>query len=65
MPIYVYLCRNCGQVFEKLTLSLARQDETTCPNCGSREVERRPALFGLGGSPSEAGSACRPAPSGG
>lgn len=68
MPIYVYLCRRCGQEFEKLTLSATRADEATCPVCGSREVERRPALFGLSGSArsaSTSGSACRPATSGG
>ncbi len=64
MPIYVYICRNCGQEFERLTLSATRADEATCPFCGSREVERRPALFGLGGgnrSASPSGGSCRPA----
>ncbi|MGB9723909.1 MAG: FmdB family zinc ribbon protein [Chloroflexia bacterium] len=68
MPIYVYVCRKCGREFEKLTLSMAREGETVCPLCGSREVEHRPALFGLGGalrSGDEPGSACRPATSGG
>ncbi len=68
MPIYVYLCRHCGQEFERLTLSAVQTDEAACPVCGSREVERRPALFGLGGSARSASisdSTCRPATTGG
>jgi putative FmdB family regulatory protein len=59
MPIYVYHCRDCGEKFEKLFLS-ARSAEAgvSCPVCQSEEVEQRPALFGLGGSPSSSAENC-------
>jgi putative FmdB family regulatory protein len=68
MPIYAYRCRQCGEEFEKLVLSAARADEVLCPCCQGQEVERRPALFGLGGaspSGSAANRSCSPTFSGG
>ncbi|MBN1484547.1 MAG: zinc ribbon domain-containing protein [Chloroflexia bacterium] len=66
MPVYVYRCEQCGKEFEKLFLS-ARQSEgeVRCPNCESEQVERRPALFGLGGGLSPRGDACATPSSGG
>ncbi len=68
MPIYVYRCKQCGEEFEKLVLSSARASETTCPNCQSSEIEKRPTLFGLGGTnlgATAADSSCAPAVGGG
>ena len=66
MPIYAYRCRQCGEEFEKLVLSAARADTVACPCCQSEETERRPALFGLGGSAgADAGSSCAPSFGGG
>lgn len=68
MPIYVYRCRSCGEEFEKLVLSAARADEVACPYCQSAEVERRPALFGLGrgtGAAASSDRSCAPATGGG
>jgi len=69
MPIYAYRCCECGEEFEKLVLSAAKADQVVCPACQAKEVERRPALFGLGSSTGTAGSAadrsCAPAIGGG
>lgn len=69
MPIYVYRCRECGAEFEKLVMSVAKADQVVCPTCQGQEVERRPALFGLGGGTGAANSAadrsCAPAVGGG
>ena len=67
MPIYAYRCCRCGAEFEKLVLSAARAGEVVCPVCQAQEVERRPALFGLGGSAnvSAADHSCAPAVGGG
>ena len=39
MPIYRYICNNCGHSFETLFLSFstaeAEEEKTTCPKCGS------------------------------
>ena len=68
MPIYTYRCRKCGEEFEKLVLSAARANEVACPCCQAQEVERRPALFGLGGvdyGSLAADSSCAPSLEGG
>ena len=68
MPIYAYRCRQCGEEFEKLVLSAARANEVTCPCCQAQEVERRPALFGLGGAgygSAAVDSSCAPSLGGG
>ena len=69
MPIYAYRCRQCGEEFDKLVLSAAKADQVICPVCQAKEVERRPALFGLGGVAGGARSAadrsCAPAVGGG
>lgn len=68
MPIYAYRCRLCGTEFEKLVLSVARaDDDVACPCCEGKEVERRPALFGLERAPAARSSAerCAPATGGG
>lgn len=35
MPIYEYVCDNCGEITEKLFLKIQGADpEINCPNCG-------------------------------
>ena len=64
MPIYVYRCRECGQEFEKLFLSISSAERgVNCPSCQSEEVEQRPALFGVGGG--GGGGSCAVPSSGG
>lgn len=67
MPIYAYRCCQCGVEFEKLVLSAAKADQVTCPACQAEQVERRPALFGLGASASSGAvdRSCAPAVGGG
>ncbi len=41
MPIYEYLCRECGQLFE----CLVRNDEKpSCPSCGRRKLTKQLSL---------------------
>ncbi|MEW6717213.1 MAG: zinc ribbon domain-containing protein [Chloroflexota bacterium] len=40
MPIYPYICQNCGATFEELVLSSQSQDKVTCPSCGSKKIEK-------------------------
>lgn len=39
MPIYEYLCKNCGNRFEKLQ-PLTDDPIRICPNCGEEKVRR-------------------------
>jgi putative FmdB family regulatory protein len=45
MPIYEYLCRNCGYTFEELQ-SMKEEPLVKCPNCGMNELQK---LIGTGG----------------
>lgn len=38
MPIYEYRCSTCDSDFEHLTRSY---EEPSCPQCGTREVEKQ------------------------
>jgi putative FmdB family regulatory protein len=41
MPRYDFLCQSCKRFFSKtLTLFDYEQNEITCPNCGSDDVEQ-------------------------
>lgn len=40
MPIYEFLCQNCGNEFEKI-LPFSAQTVPHCPQCKSDQVERR------------------------
>lgn len=50
MPIFEFVCGNCGEDFEEL-LSRAEVDAggVCCPKCGSAEVERRLSGFATAG----------------
>jgi putative FmdB family regulatory protein len=37
MPIYEYVCKNCGAEFEFL---LRGDDKPACPECGDRQLNR-------------------------
>jgi len=63
MPIFEYVCKSCGEKFEKLILSASRERSLTCPVCGSREVKKAFSTFGTGGSSSlgaASASSCAP-----
>ena len=42
MPIYEYACAGCGHEFETLVRA---GTEPQCPNCQSRELEKRLSVF--------------------
>jgi putative FmdB family regulatory protein len=46
MPVYDYLCNDCGKEFEKvLSLTEHDHDRMTCPHCGSENVEQEAKAF--------------------
>jgi putative FmdB family regulatory protein len=63
MPIFEYVCAECGHRFEKLVLSPSRARQIQCPECHSKSVDKAISVFGLGSS-SRAGvpssSSCAP-----
>jgi putative FmdB family regulatory protein len=38
MPIYEYVCRQCGQEFEAL---VRNEEKPACPGCNSRRLEKK------------------------
>lgn len=39
MPLYAYVCDNCGHAFDK-NVRISHRDDVTCPTCGSENVHR-------------------------
>jgi len=44
MPIFEYLCRECGAKFEKLVLKPATE-VVACPSCGKKRLEQQISSF--------------------
>ena len=65
MPIYEYLCDECGEKFELFVRSTSQKGTLTCPNCGSEKVHKAISLFGVGsagGSSRASAASCGPGP---
>lgn len=46
MPIFEYICNNCGEEFEKLIFGNKVVD---CPRCASSGVKKKFSTFGMSG----------------
>ena len=47
MPLFEYICRNCGKFFE--TLVRPNDVDVACTGCGSTNIEKQFSKFGVGG----------------
>jgi putative FmdB family regulatory protein len=45
MPIFEYRCDDCGNKFEKLVRSSARETAAECPSCGRDHVTTQVSSF--------------------
>jgi putative FmdB family regulatory protein len=45
MPIYEYLCEDCGAKFEKLIRRQADTDSLACPTCGKSHLNQELSTF--------------------
>ena len=51
MPIFEYLCKDCGQAFEKI---VARHDTAVdCARCNSKNIEKQLSVFAVAGPTKE------------
>jgi putative FmdB family regulatory protein len=57
MPIYEYVCQDCGDKYEKFVRSITAPVALTCPTCGSPRGEKALSLFGSIGNGDKSGSA--------
>lgn len=55
MPIYEYHCRSCGENFS-LIQKMNAKEETTCPSCGSTDVEKKISAFACSSGGGSGGS---------
>ena len=51
MPIFEYICKNCGASFEKIVP--AYDSVTDCRDCHSQNVEKQVSVFAVAGSSKE------------
>ncbi len=58
MPIFEYICKECGRHFEVLVMGSRKAE---CPSCRSAKLEQQLSPFAVGPSKS-ASSSSRPAP---
>lgn len=55
MPLFGYLCNECGKPFEVLVLA-GNDKKVSCPECGAEDVTKLVSSFATGGSASKSGS---------
>jgi putative FmdB family regulatory protein len=54
MPLYEYLCRDCGDRFEVLQRLGEGADGLACPGCGARILDKQFSTFATAGGSSSA-----------
>lgn len=61
MPLYEYVCKDCGERFERLVRGSADPETNRCPRCESSHVARVFSTFATSGARSaDSGPACGP-----
>lgn len=45
MPIFEFVCTECGQSFEDLVRSASSVEEVICPACGGDQVKKQLSTF--------------------
>ena len=63
MPIFEYLCEDCGSKFEKLVRRAASENapqEVTCPSCGQEHLKQQFSTFAAhaNGAPKDMAPSC-------
>jgi len=65
MPIYEYICEDCGKRYDKFVRSSTARVDLKCPQCGSKRGKKTFSAFSTGRSTSSSsagGRASAPAP---
>ncbi|MBN2119796.1 MAG: zinc ribbon domain-containing protein [Candidatus Omnitrophica bacterium] len=58
MPLYTYICKNCGEKFDLLIGVTAEKTELKCKKCKSKNIEKTYAAFSMGKSSSFSSNNC-------
>lgn len=56
MPIYTYLCNNCGEKFDLLVGITAEKTELKCNKCDSKNIKKVFGTFSMGESSCSTGT---------
>ena len=64
MPIYTYVCKECGENFDLLILAASESVEPKCRKCGSKNVEKTVSSFSVGNSTGKSSSSGLNCPTG-
>lgn len=56
MPVYTYICKDCGEKFDLLMGVTSEKPELKCKKCNSENIERLLSAFSVGGSRDESSS---------
>ncbi len=66
MPLYEYVCRDCGDRFEAMRRVEERLSVTTCPGCGGERTSLAMSAPGfVGAGATTVGDSCAARPNGG
>jgi putative FmdB family regulatory protein len=57
MPLYEYVCKDCGQPFEKMMRFSEINLSPGCPTCASTNTQKQISLFASSGSSSSGSTA--------
>ena len=65
MPIYEFICRECGHRFEELVLSAsASLEHIVCPSCGAEKPEKLISAVAFTGCSASSCGTCKSSSSG-
>jgi putative FmdB family regulatory protein len=56
MPLYSFICNDCGAQFELLVGMTRGEEEKVCKKCGSTKISRQMSSFSLGKSSGTGGN---------
>ena len=64
MPIYTYICKDCGEKFDLLIGISSEKIELKCNKCASKNIEKTFGSFSVGGSGNKLSSSGPSCPTG-
>lgn len=50
MPLFEFVCKDCGEQFETLVFSSSDKTEIECPKCKSNNTEKKISIFASSGN---------------
>ena len=53
MPIYSYVCKDCGEKFDLFIRIGGKDEKLICKKCGSKNIQKTFSSFSLGSSSSK------------